>query len=398
MAGGGRFAPTKAHPLTYSALGAGAFLVLYLPQPILPLLDQELHSSPTLTGLLMTFGLLGFAVSGFLPEGDPRRSLKLAIVLILLSSAGAVIAPNLYFLLPVRAAQGVGVGLLIAGGLADVARRMPADKAGRYTGALVAGTAVGGLLSRMTGYSALFFGWRAAFAVGAVGTLALAGLAIRSLPPEPDEGDRQPAGSGRVPITLVLAGLGILFVNIAVFDLLPYRLEGPPFHLPAVLADLVYFAFVPATLAAGVAGRGVDRLGARKVVLLSCAFGLLLILSSLATSVLTTVLAAVGSICCTVGLHVAHSGAAAAHGRRAVGRYLAAYYVGGAAAAPLAAAAFQSWGWIGMVIPVCTALLIVGLLALFSPPSRWRPHMSTGIPPPSALPSATWPSSISGCL
>ena len=388
MAGVRGVAPTKAHPLTYSALGAGAFLVLYLPQPILPLLDRDLHSSPTLTGLLMTFGLLGFAVSGFLPEGDPRRSLKLAILLILVSSAGAVVAPNLYFLLPVRAAQGIGVGLLIAGGLADVARRMPAHRAGRYTGALVAGTAIGGLLSRMTGYSALFFGWRAAFAAGALGTLVLAGLAIRSLPPELAEQDRQPAGSVRAPVALVLAGLGILFVNIAVFDLLPYRLEGPPFHLPAVLADLVYFAFLPATLAAGIAGRGVDRLGARRVILLSCAFGLVLILSSLATSVLTTALAAVGSICCTVGLHVAHSGAAAAHGRRAVGRYLAAYYVGGAAAAPLAAAAFQRWGWIGMVIPVCAALVVVGSLAIFSPPSRWRPGGPADAAHPAALASA----------
>ena len=361
--------------------------MLYLPQPILPLLDAELHSSPTQTGLLMTFGLLGFAVSGFLPEGDPRRSLKIAVGLILASSAAAVLAPNLIVLLPIRAVQGAGVGLLVAGGLADVARRMPRAEAGRYTGALVAGTAIGGLLSRMTGYSALFLGWRAAFAAGAIGTVLLAGLAIRSLPPEPDEKDRQPAGSGRAPLTLVLAGLGILFVNIAVFDLLPYRLEGPPFHLPAAFADLVYFAFLPATLAAGIAGRGVDRLGARRVVLLSCAFGLLLLLSSLATSVLTTALAAVGSICCTVGLHVAHSGAAAAHGRRAVGRYLAAYYVGGAAAAPLAAAAFGRYGWIGMLLPVCGALVVVALLAFFSPDSRWRPDRNLGSTPPAPLPA-----------
>ena len=359
-----------------------------MPQPILPLLDTDLGSPPTLTGLLMTFGLLGFAVSGFLPEGDPRRSLKIAIGLILVSSAAAVLAPNLAVLLAIRSLQGIGVGMLIAGGLADVARRMPPGEGGRYTGALVAGTAIGGLLSRLTGYSALFIGWRAAFALGAAGTLVLAGLAVRSLPKENVAIHAQPRPDGRAPLRLVLAGLGILFVNIAVFDLLPYRLEGPPFRLPPVLADLVYFAFVPATIAAGIAGRGVDRLGARAVVLLSCGFGLVLILSSLAGSVFTTALAAVGSICCTVGLHVAHSGAAAAHGRRTVGRYLAAYYVGGAAAAPLAALAFSRWGWIGMVIPVCTALVIVSLLALSSPRAQWRPQTQAGAPPPAPLPSA----------
>ena len=336
----------------------------------------------------MTFGLLGFAVSGFLPEGDPRRGLKIAIGLILVSSAAAVLAPNLAVLLAIRSLQGIGVGMLIAGGLADVARRMPPGEAGRYTGALVAGTAIGGLLSRLTGYSALFIGWRAAFAVGAVGTLLLAGLAVATLPHENIAFDWKPRHDRRVPWKLVGAGLGILFVNIAVFDLLPYRLEGAPFHLPPVLADLVYFAFVPATIAAGIAGRGVDRLGARAVVLLACGFGLLLILSSLSDSILTTALAAVGSICCTVALHVAHSGAAAAHGRRTVGLYLAAYYVGGAAAAPLAAFAFGHLGWVGMVVPVCAALVAVSLVTVSSSPGQWRPQTQAGAPPPAPLPSA----------
>jgi hypothetical protein len=61
---------------------------------------------------------------------------------------------------------------------------------------------------------------------------------------------------------------------------------------------------------------------------------------------------------------VAHSGAAAAYGRSAVGRYLAAYYVGGAAAAPLLAATYVRWGWPGVVLPLCATTLIVAALTL----------------------------------
>ena len=107
----------------------------------------------------MTAGLLGFAVAGLLPEGDPARTLRRAMWLIVAASLVAALSPVFAVLLLARAAQGVGVGLLVAGGLADIARNHPASLGGRLTGSLIGGTAIGGLLSRLTGYSALWLGW-----------------------------------------------------------------------------------------------------------------------------------------------------------------------------------------------------------------------------------------------
>src|SRR5262249_4249475 len=109
----------------YFGLVLGAFLALYLPQPLLPELDRDLGTSPAVTGLVMPAALLGFAAAGILPEGEPARTLRRATWLTVAASLIAALSPDVWFLLPARAAQGVGIGLLVAGGLADVPRRMP---------------------------------------------------------------------------------------------------------------------------------------------------------------------------------------------------------------------------------------------------------------------------------
>lgn len=392
MAGPERDPATKPRPLTHFLLGAGAFLALYLPQPILPLLDRAFGTLPAITGLTMTAALLGFAVSGLLPEGDPGRTLRRAMWLIVASSAIAALSPFFPVLLAARAGQGVGVGLLIAGGLADIARNHPPAVGGRLTGSLIGGTAIGGLLSRLTGYSALWLGWRAAFALGGALALGLLSIALNRLSgPAADTGPRAaglPPGRVGTPVWLVVAGLGILFVNIAVFDLLPYRLAGPGFHLSPAIADFVYLAFLPAMLTAGLAGRAIDRFGARAVAAATAGIGVAFLLIGLIPSVLAAALMATGSISATVALHTCHSLAAAGHGRVAVGRYLTAYYVGGALAAPLIAAAYQYRGWTGAVLPLCAAWLAVGALALLSPSSGWRRRTGQAAPPLAQLPSA----------
>jgi hypothetical protein len=81
---------------------------------------------------------------------------------------------------------------------------------------------------------------------------------------------------------------------------------------------------------------------------------------------------AVGSISGSVSLHICHSGVAARHGRVAVGRYLTAYYMGGAASAPIAASAYQAFGWPGAVAPLAAAWLVVALLAVGGDRSAWE--------------------------
>lgn len=350
--------------MPYFTLGAGAFLALYLPQPLLPDLDRDLHTAPAVTGLVMTASLLGFALAGLLPEGDPQRTLRRAMWLTVLSSLVAALSPGIWLLLPARLGQGIGVGLLVAGGLADVPRRLPPRVAGRVTGAMISGTALGGLLGRGFGYAGLFLTWRGAMLLGGAGVLAIVGWSLSRLPgARAGAALARPAREGRVPLTLVLAGAGILFVSVGMFDLLPYRLAAAPFHLAPSLADLVYLVFLAATAAGVATGRAVDRLGPRAVILAVSAAAIACLLLGILPSLPALAVASAVGISGTVALHVAHSGAAARYGRAAVGYYLAAYYVGGAASAPLMAALYQRWGWTAVMLALAGAWLLVGLLA-----------------------------------
>lgn len=327
----------------------------------------------------MTAALLGFALAGLLREGDPPRTLRRAMWLTVIASAVAALSPSIWLLLAARAGQGVGVGMMVAGGLADVPRRLPPGEAGRVTGAMIAGTALGGLLGRAAGYAGLFLTWRGAFALGAAGTLAVVALSLSRLARAAPAVSRTPpaGGHGRAPLSITLAGLFILFVSVGMFDAIPYRVTAAPFRLGPAVGDLVYLVFVPATVYGLVAGRLIDRFGARSVIAGTALIEILLMLAGLAASVPALVLAATGGICGTVGLHVAHSGWAAAFGRRAVGRYLAMYYVGGAVAAPLVAFTYSRFGWPGVIWPLVAVTAVVLVLAL----ARQQPDGAQGEQP-----------------
>lgn len=311
--------------------------------------------------------------------------MRRATWLTILASLGAAASPDVWLLLVARAGQGVGIGLLIAGGLANVPRHVPAAMAGQVTGAMISGTALGGLGGRLVGYTGNFVSWRGAFLIGAAGALFAVLPSLRTLP----HAVAAAAGPGtdvarrRASLLLIAPGAFILFVSVGMFDLLPYRLAGPPFHLPPLLGDLIYLVFVPATVTGVVAGRAIDRLGRRTVILGTACISIVLMLAGLLPWLPALALAAAGAICGTVSLHVAHSGAAAALGRAAVGRYLTAYYIGGAAAAPLTAVSYLRWSWPGVVLPLCLATLIVAGLTL----AREQAHgahveqFDPGIPP-----------------
>jgi MFS transporter, YNFM family, putative membrane transport protein len=338
------------------------------------------------TGLVMTAALLGFAVAGLLHEGDPQRTLRRAMWLTILGSVAAAFSPHFLVLLGARALEGVGVGMLVAGALVEVQRRLPSAQAARVNGAFIAGTAMGGLGGRAAGYTGLFLGWRGAFLVGAAATLLLVGVTLRWLGRDAGGPASRPggAGPGRVPVSLLVAGLFILFVNVGLFDLLPYRLTGPAFHLSPRLADLVYLVYVLGSASGFVTGLAVARWGARVVIVAVAAWGVAALLVLLSDVLPIAIVGAAGAITATTGLHSAHSGWAARYGRAAVGRYLTIYYVGGAAAAPLTAFTFQRWGWPGVILPLAAAWALVGLLALArkQPDRPQREQPQAGLPPP----------------
>lgn len=338
---------------------------MYLPQPLLPELDRDFQVGPAVSGLVLTATLLGLAVAGLLPERDPRRTMRVALAAAVAGSLLAAASMALWLLLAARVLQGLGIGLLLAGALADIPRRLPPRLAGRMTGSLVAGTALGGLGGRAIGYVGLFATWRVAFLLGGLGALVLVWAGLRALPLGGAPRPARPGYEGRrAPASLLVGSLFILFANVAMFDLLPYRLAAPPFQLPGYLADLVFAVYVPASFVSVLAGRAIDRFGERAVTVATSAGSVVALAAGLLPSLAGVAVAAAASIWGTVAFQVAHSGAAASYGRTAAGRYLTMFYVGGALSAPLTGATYLRWGWTGSLLPMMAATATVGALAL----------------------------------
>ncbi|TDC52936.1 MFS transporter [Jiangella ureilytica] len=370
--------------------GAGTFALLYGAQALLPQLSDAFGVSAATASLALSAATGAIAVS-LLPMsaasgrwGTSRvmtASLAAATVLALL----VPLAPSFWLLLVLRAAQGVAMAGVPALAIAYLGRTIHPSALGGAVGLFVAGNTMGGLSGRLIAAAVSdLLDWRAAFAVTAVfATACLA--AFWWLLPTRGAADDERAAAGRAgaaapgarrsvlvhlrdPVLVRLFGLSFVLMSafVTVYNYLPYRLLAAPFVLSATVVGLVFLAYVPGSVSAGVAGRLGDRLGRRTVLWASVLLAQLAILLTW-PDVLGCVLA--GLVLFTVGFFGAHASASTAVTHRAVrGRaqasalYLTAYYAGSSLGGSLSGLAFAAYGWTGIVGFVTCAIVLAAWL------------------------------------
>jgi MFS family permease len=162
-------------------------------------------------------------------------------------------------------------------------------------------------------------------------------------------------------------GFAVLFTQVATFTYVTYHLAGPRFGLGASGLSGVFAVYLVGAAVTPAAGRAIGRLGPRKVLALSLAAGLLGSLLTLAPSLRVLILGlALSCSASFVNQAVATSYLPVAAGPAlrgvASGIYIASYYLGGAVAGVLPAAALAAGGWAACVALIAFAQL--GTLAL----------------------------------
>lgn len=371
--------------------GAGTFALLYGAQALLPQLSDAFGVSAATASLALSAATGAIAVS-LLPMsaasgrwGSSRVmtvSLAAATVLALL----VPLAPSFWLLLVLRAAQGVAMAGVPALAIAYLGRTIHPSALGGAVGLFVAGNTMGGLSGRLIAAAvADVMDWRAAFAVTAVFATACLAAFWWLLPTRGVADDERAAVSGRSgdaapgagrtvvvhlrdPVLVRLFGLSFVLMSafVTVYNYLPYRLLAAPFALSATVVGLVFLAYVPGSVSAGVAGRLGDRLGRRTVLWASVLLAQLAILLTW-PDLLGCVLA--GLVLFTVGFFGAHASASTAVTHRAVdGRaqasalYLTAYYAGSSLGGSLSGLAFAAYGWTGIVGFVTCAIVLASWL------------------------------------
>jgi predicted MFS family arabinose efflux permease len=368
--------------LAVALAGYCAFLNLYSPQALLPVLAREFNASAGRISAVMTASSFAIALTapftGAVADVLGRKrvitSAMLALTVPMAMVATAASVDDLVFW---RFVQGLLLPPIFAVTVAYIGDEFPpADVAG-VAGLYVSGSSLGGFSGRLIpGVLTDLIGWR--FALASLAVLTLAGGIAFALLLEPErrfvrsEGLlaslRQMARNLRDPRLLAFyaVGFGVLFNFLAVFTYVNFHLAAPPYGLTPSMLGAIFVTYLAGTATTPLIGRAVGRLGRRKFVLgviAAWAVGVALLLAHPLAVILAglTLCAMCGMICQAVSTSAVT--ATAQVGRSsAVGLYVTSFYVGGSAGAFLPGLAWQSHGWPAAVAMTLAMLVTMALI------------------------------------
>ncbi|MEU2970340.1 MFS transporter [Nocardiopsis alba] len=353
--------------LLLAAICAAAVATIYVAQPVLARIGDDLGVPEADLGWIVTVGQLGYLIGLVLlvPLGDMFDRRVLVARHLFLSAGGvllAAVADRLWLLLSALALVGL-LAVVVQTAVAYAADLSSPTERGRSLGVVTSGVILGILGSRvLAGGLAALWGWRSVYLASAVLLLVLASLALRLLPT--DLRAERPT-YGQVLLSLghlfreglfVSRGL-IAFFLFASFGTLWSGLALPlaaePWNLNTAQIGLFGIAGLAGALGAARAGRRADSGRAHRV---TGAALVLLAVSWAATGQVTWSLWAVvvGVVALDFAVQAVHVSnqhlLTTAHPGRTssvIGGYMIFYSLGSALGATATTAVYSTYGWTG---------------------------------------------------
>lgn len=372
-----------------AALGTST---IYPMQPAIADVADSLGTQITAVGIALAFGPIGYMVGlGLLvPLVDrftPGRVLAAQFGLLACALAASAAVPTAMLLGPVVGV--VGACSAVGAGLSSVAGRLaPPQRRATVLGIVTAGISAGILAGRIVGgWLADEIGWRGMLLVFAAACAFVAVCCLVALPKTLGITERGYLATLRslpglfaLHSTLRFAALcGSLwfFAFCVIWAGMAVALSEPPFSYPAERIGLYALAGISGILATQVAGRGTDRFGSRRVILV----GLALAGSAAVAVGFTLANTVVALICLAVfdaGLfaaQVANQSAVLAIDPEAPARfnsaYMLVYFVGGSVGTACGAATVERFGWLATAVIAAAAIGIAATITLLAHlPSR----------------------------
>jgi len=267
--------------------GFAAFLELYATQGMLPFLSREFGVTPLAASATVSATTMAVALSaplaGVLSDRLGRkRVLLFAAFALVIPTLLAATAHGLRALIWWRAAQGLCLPAIFAVTVAYVGEECGASGngaatagVGRAMASYVTGNIVGGVLGRfVSAFVTDRLGWRDAFVVLA-GLNLLVAIALSLTLPASRRFKAEPSSRSALrELTSHLksprlwagyaVGFNILFSIVGTFTYVGFYLARPPFNLGTVWLGAIFFVYLTGAIATPLAGRVLDRLGARR--------------------------------------------------------------------------------------------------------------------------------------
>ena len=398
----GAQAPRRRRTAAVVLAGFCAFLALYAPQPLLPLLAMAFGKTAAAISFTVTVSTIAVALAaplaGIAADRLGRRNaIVWAAFLVAIPTLLAATSRNFGQLLFWRGLQGLFTPGIFAITVAYINEEWD-EGGGAAMAAYVTGTVLGGFCGRtMSALVAAHWSWRWSFVW--LGTLNAAGaVAIWAWLPAGRRLARVgPGGSAaramarhlRNPrlVATYAVGFCVLFTLLTTFTYVNFYLAAPPFGLSTAALGWLFVVYLVGAAITPFAGRLIDSMGHRFALTAAFVGGAAGICLTLVRS-LPVVMAGL-ALCCT-GVFVAQSAASSYIGEAtsearaaAVGLYVMFYYAGGSAGVSLAGPLWNRGGWPACVALIaCAQALTIGLALRF-----WPGGSQTGWGRPPGLPS-----------
>jgi predicted MFS family arabinose efflux permease len=373
--------------------GLSAFLNLYAPQALLPLLAREFGVGVADISLIMTASSLAVALTapftGAIADVLGRkRVISVAVLALIVPTAMVAFSQSIDALIFWRFVQGLLLPPIFAVTVAYIGDEWPAVEATGVTGLYVSASAVGGFLGRfLTGIVSDSIGWRGAFVVDAGITAVCAVAIIILLPRERRFVRASSLGASlrqmvhhlgnRQLLATYAVGFGVLFNFIATFTYVNFLLAAPPYNLSPSMLGTIFVVYLLGTASAPLTGRAIVMFGRRLFVvgaIIIWVGGILLtLLPSLSAIIAGLAIAAACGMVCQASSTSYVATTAKGGVSSAVGLYVTAFYTGGSVGAFLPGLFWAHGGWPFTVAMVAAMLAVMGSIVGFVWTARVKP-------------------------
>ena len=369
----------KAFPLYLT--GFAAFIGLYLPQPILPLLADTFGVDAKASSLIISLTILGIGLAspfmGILSDRfGRRRILILSSSLLGLSMLGCALSSSFSSLLIFRFLQGLLLPGLFVVAVAYTSEHLSKEAMTTAAGVYVAMTVIGGMIGRLlAGSLADLLSWRYGFLLSSLFYFALIFIWAKQKDADTSRLHRtlKTALSGTVMhlrnkllVGGLVVGFFLFFAFQATFNYLPFKLKAEPFGLSSTFISFAYLSFVAGMVSAMMAGYFRKRFSLRGSFVIGFSLAILGNLMTLSAS-LSFIFMGLLVLCfgnwLVQGLAVGYVATATDNDRASANAlYLLFYYLGGSLGGYLPGLVFISLAYPGVILFSVSALAL-GLVA-----------------------------------